>query len=146
MVLKTGKFTENEYLEYSKWFTDENISKFLGDIDTEWLDYILTSSEVSQLVFYDNDVLIGVIGICLPNAEHSYYTILDFSVNPRFQNHGYGTKILNHLTHCEEYKESNLWRAIVSIENKNALAFFKKNGWKSEGIEDNDYVKIFFEK
>ncbi|MDE1482079.1 GNAT family N-acetyltransferase [Xenorhabdus bovienii] len=146
MAIKVSKFTENEYSEYSKWFNDESISKFLGDIDNEWLDYILTSPEVSQLVFYDNNLFVGVVGICLPNTEHNYYTIIDLAVNPIFHKHGYGTKILNYLMNCEEYRNFNIWKAIVSLENKNARSFFIKNGWKYDGIEDREYVKIFFEK
>ncbi|QTL40393.1 GNAT family N-acetyltransferase [Xenorhabdus budapestensis] len=126
MGIKASKFTENEYSEYSTWFNDESVSKFLGDIDNEWLNCTLNSPEISQLVFYDNNVLIGVVGICLPNIEHNYYTMLEFAVNPIFHKHGYGTRILNYLMNCEEYKKTNTWKAIMSFENKNALSFFRK--------------------
>ncbi|PHM46068.1 hypothetical protein Xmau_00463 [Xenorhabdus mauleonii] len=98
----------------------------LGDIDNEWLDYTLNSPEVSQLVFYDENALIGVVGIFLPNTEYNYYTVMEFAVNPIFHKRGYGTKILNYLMNFKEYEKSNIWKAIVAVENKKARSFLKK--------------------
>ncbi|MBS9423265.1 GNAT family N-acetyltransferase [Photorhabdus caribbeanensis] len=146
MVLKVKKFTEDEYNNYAEWFNDESISRFLGEIDTEWLDYVLNAVEISQLSFYDDNRFIGVVGIYLPNPEHNYYTILDFAINPIAQKQGYGTAIIHYLMNSDDYKETNIWKAIVSLDNKNARSFFKTNGWKYEGFEDDDYIKILFKK
>lgn len=146
MEINIRDFTEHDFLEYDKWFKHESISSALEYIDQEWLDSVLNQKDFKQICIFKDNTLLAVCGIYLPQSEYNYYAISDFSINPDYQHKGYGSKILNKIINSNSFNESDCWKALVSIQNVNAINFFKKNGWNFECNQDNGYSKCYYFK
>ena len=137
------KFTRADYQAYKSWFNNNALKKTLGDIDEEWLDYIMKDEEGIELTVSKNGELVCVIGLIYPNAKESSYIITNIAVKPLLKNKGLGTKILTQLIEKTELKQNEYWAAYVEMSNLNGHRFFEKNDWKRmEG--DDDMVRYEF--
>jgi len=72
MNLKFRKFSERAYQGYKTWFKDVDLQEALGDVDDEWLDYILNDPKGDEWAIYLEEELVCVIGMVLPNESHPF--------------------------------------------------------------------------
>lgn len=69
------------------------------------------------------------------NKENRFH-IMSFGVDNAYRRKGVGTKILNYIKKRHDFKCTSLY---VHAANKNAIAFYAKNGFVSKKIMKNYY-------
>jgi ribosomal protein S18 acetylase RimI-like enzyme len=63
-------------------------------------------------------------------AEEDEYFIGNIAVAPAFQGHGLGTHLLSHAEHTARDEGFEKIALTVEVENKGALAFYRRNGYE----------------
>ncbi len=95
------------------------------------------SSPISYIYgIIDDNQLIGymIIHIIKPEAH-----ILNFAIAKKFQNKGYGSKLLNYvINNIKKYDVKSIFLE-VSIANKRAQHLYKKFGFKKIYVRKNYY-------
>jgi len=87
-----------------------------------------------------NEEIIGISGLFYDYEDPKDIFWMDyFAVKPDLQGHGYGTKMLENLVKICRGKKARM--LCVFTDNKNALKFYKKNGFKVCGKINNYYEK-----
>ncbi len=82
-----------------------------------------------------------IIGYVLAGKINKNETkLISIAISPKFQNKGIGSKLIEHL--FEEIKENNLNQINLEVRenNKKAIKFYKKMGFKEAG-EKIDYYE-----
>lgn len=138
------KFNKQDFKEYKNWFQDVLLKTALGSVDGEWLKYILTDTEGTELAVSMKEELICVIGINYPTEAEGSWVITNIAVKPSMRNKGIGSEILAELIKSTRLEEEEFWLAYVDKENIAAQGFFKKNNW-IRGI-DEDMIKYEYKK
>jgi len=138
-ILLFKKFAEEHFQEYQSWFKDKELKTALGGVDEEWLNHILHNEEGIDYAVFENEKMIGVVGVLFPTEKNPYYVLTNIAVHHDLKNMGKGAKILECLFQQKDFK-SNYWLCYVAIENISAQRFFKKNHWiKNELVENEMY-------
>ncbi len=136
-------FREADFLVCKSWHEHENVSKFLGELDEEWLSHVLKDKGGIQYVLVKNEVVRGAIGVTFKNDEFPFHTITDICVDPSMLRKGYAILLHDHVLR----KHPNLeWRCHIDHRNENALRFFKKRGWIVLGQEEEMITFQFIAK
>ena len=142
MQLTQRNFRRSDFLEYYSWFQQPEIAKWLGDIDRDWLEYILTDTGGVEYAFTHQDRLVAVAGVVLPQTGHPAAAITNLAVCPRLFRRGVGSAVLNLLVQGKRQVDSPSWIAFVARENAAAHSLLTKNGWsRSEEVPVDDMVK-----
>ena len=130
------RFDTTHFKEYKSWFAHPSISKHLGNIDEEWLDYIINDQLGIDLAGMLSNQLIGVCGIVYPTTQDPYYAISNLAIKPELQNQGLGSVFLACCMDCFHLKPGVFWSTFVHQNNLIAFHFFQKNGWvRLDGID-----------
>ena len=88
------------------------------------LIYIINNPKFCALKIYYNDVIYGFIIIkILSDKNH----IVSFCINPDYRRNGYGSLLINKI---KELNKKKLITLNVQKNNKIAIEFYKKNGFK----------------
>ena len=133
------RFRKEHFEEYKSWFLHDAIKKTLYDIDDEWFDYVLNDKTGIEYVVYENEELVAVVGIKLPNKDNPRYVITNIAIKPSRFRQGLGSMVLKELIKLHSLKENESWSAFVEKHNMSAQFFFQKNGWViDEGEKDED--------
>ena len=82
------------------------------------------SETAYPFAIYDNDIIVGFIMMGYYEVK-GYYTLWEFMIDHKYQNKGYGTKIVEDL--CNEYGLDCLW---VNADNKKAIHVYEKCGFE----------------
>ncbi len=134
------KFKEEHFEEYNSWFTDGELNQALGGVDDEWLNHILQNKEGIDYAVFQNDKMVGVLGILFPTAENPFYVLTNIAVRPELKKKGLGSIMLHELIQYEK-KKARYWLCYVAVENRAAQHFFEKNNWtKDDEPEDGMYA------
>ena len=142
MRLTRRNFRRSDFPEYHSWFQHPEIAKWLGDIDRDWLEYILSDTSGVEYAFTHQDRLVAVAGIVLPQADHPAAAITNLAVSPELFRWGVGSTVLNLLVHGDHQVDSPSWIAFVARENAAAHSLLTKNGWsRSQEVPVDDMVK-----
>jgi N-acetylglutamate synthase-like GNAT family acetyltransferase len=128
-IFNFQKFSARDFKTYKAWFKDKTLQKTLGYIDKEWLDYILTDQTGIEYSVFQNQQLIGVIGLNYPNETEKSYVISNIALQPNLKNRGLGSKMLKAFMQKITLKPEEYWVSYVENFNFNAQHFFEKNGW-----------------
>ena len=145
--MKVQKFGIADFETYQSWYKDKLVRQYLGATpDEAWLGHILQETDGIQYAFYDEQVLVGVMGIVFPDAQHPHYYITDIVVNPTLRGKGIGCKMLYFLTKLHPLKAEESYKAFVDVENDKAQLFLKKLGWQllSEHPDKEDMLTFTF--
>ncbi len=137
-------FTRSDYLTYKAWFEDPVLEKALGDIDEEWLGYVLDDKTGKEYAIFQDDLLIAVVGITYPTPQHPYYVITNFAVHPSQKNKGMGSIILKDLLEKIPLQKDEYWVAYVEPFNLAAQHFFAKNGWQQQEESEEEMIKYAY--
>lgn len=139
------KFQTKDFSEYQSWYKDALLQKHLGSTpDLEWLEYVLAETGGCQYSFFENNLLVGVLGVVFPDSKHPHLYITDIAVNPKFRQLGIGAKMLSHFIKKHPLKREQFYIAYVDIKNEPAQSFFKKLGWQLDNkIPNKDEMLTF---
>lgn len=122
-------FLAEDFPPYESWFADPVLFAQLGPMDRDWLEQLLIAPDRVLYSILRGDLLVAVVGICLPNPEHPYYFVTDLAVRPELRGSGVGRAVMALVMSRAELQSSPLWRASVRPDNQGALAFLIKLGW-----------------
>ena len=138
MRLTRRNFRRSDFSEYHSWFQHPEIAKWLGDIDRDWLEYILTDTSGVEYAFTHQERLVAVAGIVLPQADHPA-AITNLAVCPELFRWGVGSAVLNLLVQGDQQVDFPSWIAFVARENAAAHSLLTKNGWsRSQEVPVDD--------
>lgn len=140
--MKLVPFSNQHYHSYKSWFDDPQVKETLGDINTEWLEYILKDKGGKEHAVLDDGSLVAVIGIIFPSTHHKNYVISNIAVDPLCRRKGIASRALSKILGNPEFRESDRWLAYVDPKNTITKKFFIANGWTQQGI-DNDNMIVF---
>ena len=115
---------QNKFIESLK--NDEEVKFFLPRIDQE------NAVKTFPTVLLVKDIYIDqYIGVCIIMNSYSSDTIyLEYAINKRSRNKGYGTSLLSKVTE-QLFKDPNVKKIILDIQHKNeaSKAIALKNGY-----------------
>jgi len=122
-------FQAEDIPPYESWFDDPLLYAHLGPMDRYWLEQVLNDTDRAQYSILCGDLLVAVVGVCLPNPAHPYYFVTDLAVRPELRGSGVGRAVMTLVMSRAELQGCPLWRASVRPDNPAALAFLLKLGW-----------------
>ena len=138
------KFVHADNAEYSKWFSDKNMNKYLGPAWTEQeLIQIFEEEPGSVLSVFRSEKLIGVISFA--PVEKSCIAITGIAINPKYQRSGIGKSIIQRLPVYFNTCSGQKWSCSVDYENIASQLFLEKIGWQ-KGTLVNNYFQYSFEQ
>ncbi|NMC36101.1 UDP-4-amino-4,6-dideoxy-N-acetyl-beta-L-altrosamine N-acetyltransferase [Candidatus Beckwithbacteria bacterium] len=142
--------TKNEKQLVYQWRNNQKISKWMINQNkfsyTEHLRFIKKLAKDNNNFHWlvQNKIDKEYLGVCnLVNIDKKHkHCYLGIYVNPSLQNKGYGTDILKVLKHIA-YNLLNIHTIKLEVfeHNSRAINFYKKNGFKKEGLL-KDYILI----
>lgn len=122
-------FQAEDIPPYESWFDDPVLYAQLGPMDRYWLEQVLKDADKAQYSILRGDLLVAVVGVCLPTPAHPYYFVTDLAVRPELRGSGVGHEVMPLVMSRAELQSNPLWRASVRPDNPAALAFLIKLGW-----------------
>lgn len=126
-ALEIRPFTASDFELYSSWCTDEQIAKYIGPIDREWLEHVLDSDDGAEFTFWHDGTMIAEVGILFPTSDISSAVITNITINPDHQRKGWGSRVMDTLiAHCNDYSS---WHCYVDQSNYRAQRFFESKNW-----------------
>jgi len=147
MTLMFVKFRAADFPEYRAWYEDRELNEHLGPpVDQEWFDFVTASTEGCEYGVFDDEVLVAVVGIWFPTAEHPAYTISDMAVKPQLRGRGIGSQVLADLMGLYELGPGQSWVAYVHIGNPRARTFLEKHRWicKCQVLDEHGMLELTF--
>ncbi len=141
MDFKFARFRRENFLEYKSWYNDADLNKWLGPMDDDWIDYVLSESDGIEYAVYKSEEMIAVIGFKFPTSEYPAYFITDFAIKPSMRSKGIGSMILQELV---ELHQDMPWYAFIDAANTRVISFFEKNNWKRSSTEPDEHGMLAF--
>jgi ribosomal protein S18 acetylase RimI-like enzyme len=129
MGLVIAQFTKKDFPIYKDWFEDTELNTRLGPMDDDWLEYVMNQVDGCQYSVFDENKLVAVIGIILPDEKHPAYYITDFAIRPDLRGKGVGSEVLRSFLKQFPLKPGQTWKTFVDTRNPRAKTFFESNGW-----------------
>ena len=147
LEIELRKFTRTDNVEYSSWFADRSMNRYLGPAwSSKELDQIFKEEPGSVLSVFHLSELIGVVSLALPNTEQSSYGITGVAVKPQKQRQGFGAKILLALQNYYKTSHGQEWMGFVNVSNVLAQQFMEKQGWEKGDVENEMYRYTFIQR
>lgn len=134
-------FQKEDFKIYKAWFKNHFIKKAIGDIDEEWLHYILNDKTGIEYAVFKENELVAVIGVSFPTKKNSYYGIHNIAINPKYFRKGIGSMVLKQLYQLHPLKQKEAWLAFVHQDNLAAKLFFERNNWSFIQVEDENLMR-----
>ena len=145
ITIKTKPTTRRTSISFNK-LTSVEIPSVLSieeqNSDYPWSqDQFTTSIENSNNLCYCLSLKGKTIGYLIALLAIDTADILNIGIDPDFKRQGYGTALLNHL--IEELRKRKIGEILleVRVENKPAIQFYKKQGFKEISVRKNYYTK-----
>ncbi len=136
-------FVEAHFEEYSHWFEDQSLNRYLGPIGDDWLEAALTSKpeEGTTLAVIHADTLVAVADLYFGPGLNECVTA-GLAVKPALCRRGYGTRIIETLKTW--YRKLTVH---VDPSNQATLAFLSKAGFlqQSVGVSDSHMQTLSYE-
>ena len=138
-------FSDSNYEDYKSWFSDAELTRALGNVDQEWLDYILSQKDGEELAFFEEDILVCVVGIVFPEKENNFYSITNIAVNPTRKNSKIGSSALKIILEKYKLEKDQYWQCFIDKWNMSAQSFFEKNLWRKVE-EDRENLMLCYRR
>lgn len=120
----------------SAWFDDAELDRWLGPMDQEWLEHVLSDREGVQLVVESGEgVPVALMG-CAWDPSGTRHGVTDIAVNPRLRRSGIGRQSLAAAITWDAHPPTDGWMAFVDPDNDAAFHFFSTAGWSRQGLDD----------
>ena len=141
------EFQEIDFPIYKAWFSNEDLKAIIGEVDEDWLYYVLNDKTGKEFVGYSSSGdLMAVLGVVYPTKQNNEYVITNIACNPDKKRQNIGTEMLQAVMKHLDPHTKNKWLAYINKENVSAQLFFDKNGWSQVIHEDKDLLKFVFSK
>lgn len=119
-------YSEKDYEDYRKICCDcfRSLSLSTGlDPDEFYTEEEMNKKKDNVFIMFINEEMIGSVEIYDNTIDHLF-------VNEKYQNKGYGTKLLNFaISYLQKLGQKEL-RLLVADLNENAVSLYLKNGFK----------------
>lgn len=137
-------FQRSDNVEYSAWFSDPAIDKYIGPAWTDQeLTEIFSDNPGSVLSASISNDLVGVVTLQFPLNEPNPYAITAIAVNPKMQRTGIAEQIIYSIQKYFDANPSQEWVAYVSPSNVAAESLLVKLGWQKGELENKLYRYSF---
>jgi ribosomal protein S18 acetylase RimI-like enzyme len=126
-------------IEYLLWLRKETMTEYLlksgMDISEErHLARIKDQFEYARIILLDNEK----IGFLKVKDHIDKIEILQIQIEPKYQNKGYGQKIINSI--FERAKENNLLVSLSVLKCNKAQQLYRRMGFEIVMEDDNSYI------
>jgi len=139
MDLEFKHFRQEHYPEYASWFTDPDLNRWLGPMDTAWLDAVLCEPQsvgVTWAVFRDA-ALVAVVETCFDLQDPLVCYIRAIATKPALRGSGIGTAVLQHLFDRHARQGIAKHTTYISTHNPGSIRFFERLGFVRTTSEPN---------
>jgi GNAT superfamily N-acetyltransferase len=141
ITLQILELSKNSF-NYGRFREDKNFSKELvDDIYRSWIVNEIKNKTSKLYLAMEGDKVAAFFLYKENISPIGDYTIGFVSLiasSPEFKGKHYASNLLNYVLHSAKMKGTNYVIANTEISNKDAIGFFKKNGFKSE-VNLNEY-------
>jgi RimJ/RimL family protein N-acetyltransferase len=146
MNLELRRFRREHYAEYASWFVDHELNHYLGPIDQEWLDDVLSQSEsegITWAVFRDRE-LVAVVETVSDPENRLPAAITAIATKPGLRRQGIGTTVLRLILSLHKNKGIVEHVAYISIHNTAGQRCIGRAGFEPVTSEPDERGYIEF--
>jgi RimJ/RimL family protein N-acetyltransferase len=139
------RFKREHYDLYATWSKDEEVNRWLGDADEEWLEHVLTTVYSFTWMIYEQDIPVANLQVDFMEDEplEAQVTIM---IAPQLRRQGYGQRVLTAMLRQAELRRVTRFYAFVKPENTASVELLKKMGYELVSPEPSNsgYVEYTF--
>lgn len=141
MLLVFRRFRDANYAEYASWFADPDLNRWLGPMDTDWLDAVLSEPEAEGVTWavFRNGELVSVVETCFDPNERSAAYLRGLATRPSVRDQGIGTAVIRQLLDCHARQSITKHTTYISIHNAGSIRFFERLGFVRTPTPPNDH-------
>src|SRR3989344_6720096 len=124
-----------ESLEYYKKISDEKLRFSDKQIKSEFEEVLSNPKRVLLIIEEDKNIKGFVIGTLIKNNYQCNTHLDEIYVDKKFRRRGFSKLLLNEFSKWSKLKKAKIVRLCVSVNNKKAMKFYKKIGFKIKHFE-----------
>jgi RimJ/RimL family protein N-acetyltransferase len=146
MNLELKRFQQEHSVEYASWFVDPELNRYLGPMDQDWLDAVLSQPEsagVTWAVFRDRE-LVAVIETVFDPENRLPAAITAIATKPSLRLQGIGTTVLGLILSLHNKQGIFEHVAYISINNTAGKRCIEKAGFVPITSEPDQHDFIEF--
>lgn len=147
MHLEVRPFAVEDLAEYSSWFTDPELDRYLGPIDDAWREAMVSGGEVegdeTWAVLRDGK-LVAVVDALIDTNDRSSYIITSVAAKPALRGQGIGPAALQHVLDLHERRGIVKHTAKVRVGNTAGRRCAEKAGFVPvrSGPDEHGYIEL----
>ena len=143
MELEFRRFQKKDFQAYALWFTDPEQDRWLGPLDREWLEAVLSEGEegVTWTVFRD-EVFVAVAETAF-DPEGGRAAVTTLQPNPASQT-GYRYDCFEELLDWHRREGVRKHIAFVHEDNRTARRCLERVGFELSSAQPNEYGYLEF--
>jgi len=140
MELVFRHFRQEHYREYAAWFADADLARWLGPMDTDWLDAVLSEpdSEGVTWAVFRGEELVAVVETCFDPRDASLAYIRAIAVKPALRRQGIGSVLLLQLFDLHAQQGITAHITFISIRNPGSIRFLERLSFGRTPTEPNE--------
>src|SRR5690242_10925250 len=122
MHLELKRFEREYYTEYAAWFSDPELNRYLGPMDQEWLEAVLSEPEsagTTWAVFRGAELVADVETVFDPENRLPA-GIMAIATKPSLRRQGIGATVLQMILSLHKKKGIIEHVAYISVNNRAA--------------------------
>ncbi len=141
MDLEFRRFRRDDYAGYAPWFGDPDLARWLGPMDTDWLDAVLSEPESEGVTWavVRGETLTAVVETCFDPQDASLAYIRAIAVKPALRGQGIGTAVMLQL--FDHHARQGIMEHItfISIRNPESIRFHERLGFVRTAAAPNEH-------
>lgn len=97
-MLEFRRFQEKDFREYTSWFVDAEQDRWLGPLDREWLEAVLSEGKAEGMTWavFRDETLVAVAETVF-DSENQVAAFTGLATKPDLRRQGVGTAVLEKL-------------------------------------------------
>ncbi len=146
MELEFKRFQEKDFRAYALWFVDPEQDRWLGPMDQEWLEAVLSEkeSEGATWAVFRAGMLVAVAEMAF-DSEGNRAAVTALATRPGLRRQGIGTAVLEKLLDMHRREGILKHVAFVYEDNRTAQQCLKRVGFVSVTPEPNENGYLTFQ-
>lgn len=145
MELEFRRFQEKDFQEYASWFADPELDRWLGPMDQEWLEAVLSEKEsegTTWAVFRDEAFVAVAETVFDSEGRRAATTAL--ATQPGLRRQGIGAAVLEEL--LDQYRRKGVCKhvAFVHEDNRTARRCLERVGFELSSAQPNEHGYLEF--
>lgn len=139
MQLSFRRFGRDDFAEYAAWFVDPELDRWLGPMDEEWLEAVLSegASEGTTWAVFREAMLVAVVETWSHPSNRSLAAITGLAVKPGLRRQGLGGAVLRETLAVNQRRGRFEHLAYIHGNNGTAQECFKRAGFVSSTMTPN---------